>query len=354
MLGRQPQRRRQSFVPVHLERPHERRQQQAARRSGRVDRVQVATPPVDHGEVDHPDVAGDRVLEGHRRGRVAVAPGSSERGGGTTHLGLPETGCAGEAEPVDEQVEPGTRPELQQPDALGARGRHHVEQPGQQGHRPADLVGLRRHLQRRPQLARVGGDHLPQHRPGLGGVVPSTQTWVEPGQLRSLVGQHQPEHAGQHPQRQRRAGRRRLVPRADGSDRSARLPVRGHAAHRVAVQVRGLAAVAAEAVGQGAAVVPADHQSNPRGLGPRAPTLGRCPQTRIRPHSPPGNLRPAPSGGSRRPADGTLGRAPARPGEPARARARSRPPRPASAAAVRTAGSRRWSGCTIPTGAAGC
>ena len=51
VLGGQAQRRGQALVPVHLEGPDERGQQQPAVRAGRVDRMQVAAPPVRDGEV---------------------------------------------------------------------------------------------------------------------------------------------------------------------------------------------------------------------------------------------------------------------------------------------------------------
>jgi hypothetical protein len=79
-----------------------------------------------------------------------------------------------ETEPVQVQVETGARAKLKQPDFSDTRGRHHIEQPGQQGDRPTYLVGLRRNLQGGPQFRRVPRDHRPQHWPGERGIGTTT------------------------------------------------------------------------------------------------------------------------------------------------------------------------------------
>ena len=94
-------------------------------------------------------------------------------------------------------------------------------------------------------------DHVAHHRPRLRGGCVAPEARIEPDQLGSPIGQHQPEHAGEQPKTGSTAPCGAFsYPATDHPNRAAGLPIVGHAAHGVPVEMLGVVGVCPKAIGQ--------------------------------------------------------------------------------------------------------
>src|SRR5262245_37814580 len=140
-------------------------------------------------------------------------------------------------EAIENQVESGAGPGLEQAYARRARLPGGREEAHQEGGRAADLVGLGGDVERFVQLGDMRGEHQSRRWPGLLGWVEAAKAWIEPLQLRRPVRQDDPEEAGEQAELDHRACRCVLPAATDLADRAAVLPVVGHRPHQMSVEV---------------------------------------------------------------------------------------------------------------------
>nr|WP_202619233.1 hypothetical protein [Ornithinimicrobium cavernae] len=108
-------------------------------------------------------------------------------------------------EPVGEEVQPGRRPDLHEPDreVRGGCGTEDLEQPAEQRGRPTDLVGLGRGGQTAPHLVGVLLQDRAELRSGRLGIIVAADARVVRSEARGAPRQDQSVDGRHHPQRQR-------------------------------------------------------------------------------------------------------------------------------------------------------
>ncbi len=216
----------QPCVPRGHVRPDVRREGQPTVLGGQVDRVDVASAPLD----DH-DLVGDLTGHAHRR----APPGTLEhhRAAGVAPRA---TGVVEVAEAVGEQVEPRAGPDLEQPHRQRVPG-DSAQQTAVQRGRPADLVRLRRLVQQRPYVVRASREEVDHRGDARRGPVPARGR-VEGRELVGLPGQHEPVDAAG--QAEGEPGRTRvvLVAAQHPRGRSAPLDVVGEPLEQLGVHRR--------------------------------------------------------------------------------------------------------------------
>ncbi len=230
-------------MAVEVEGPDKRPEPQAAFGRGHVDGRKVATTPLDDLEGFWFHRSDHSVVEAHN------GVGGAERPAAT-----------GEVEAVHQQVEARTRSRLEEPHASKPGAAYGLEDADQQRRRTPDLVRLRSDLERLAELGAMADEHVAHIGPSQLRRCLAPEARVVGHELRRPAGEDESEDPGEQPQLHDTSHGSVLPAAQDVTDRAFGLPVIGHGADEVGIEVVRRPRMATHPVSEGATFVEVRHR----------------------------------------------------------------------------------------------